>query len=213
MTSAMPGASPSGALSGVADTILIATGETSTAINGALPPESSSGIAATGTRKRSAPPKPRAAVAATRRRAADVNPLKLALVPALFGIWGLHDLVRLDGVDPATIGLWLLALAAGATLGMWLLRHALVSVDRTLGIIHRPGDGTVLPLILLAFGIKYGLGVIGAMTPALLQNTGFWVLEVVASGGFTGIFLGKYVVYLRAYFTDGTGRAAPTRGR
>jgi hypothetical protein len=132
-------------------------------------------------------------------RPADVSPYQLALIPALLTGWGLYDLTRRYGFDIAALAPWLLALILGAAAGAAILSGAPLRGDRARGLIHRPADFTVLPLILLAFGIKYSFAVTAAMSPDLLQNTFYRLADLVASGLFAGIFVGKFARYMKVY--------------
>ncbi|HEX2527939.1 MAG TPA: DUF6622 family protein [Geminicoccus sp.] len=133
------------------------------------------------------------------RKPVTVTLRELALFPALLTGLGLVELHRIHGFGPDTLGIWLLALAIGIVLGILLLRRRAFTVDRAQGVIHRPTDPTVLPLILLAFVVKYAFGVIGAMAPDMLQEPAYRVLDIGASGLFAGIFLGKFGSYVRGY--------------
>lgn len=133
------------------------------------------------------------------RKPGEVAPARLAIVPALLTGWGIYDLVRLYGVSAGSLWPWLLALGAGAWIGAAILRGLRLEVDRQRGIIHRPADLSVLPLVLLAFGIKYAFGVVAAVSPGLLQEPAFRLLDLGASGLFAGIFVGRFAFYLRQY--------------
>jgi hypothetical protein len=131
---------------------------------------------------------------------AEVSPVQLAIVPAVFMIWGLAGLAERYGLDLGAFALWLAALAIGAAIGAAILRGAALKGDRTRGIIHRPADFTVLPLILVAFLSKYALAVTGAMSPEIASAAGFRIADLGVGGLFAGIFVGKFATYLRAYF-------------
>lgn len=130
---------------------------------------------------------------------AEVTPLKLALVPALLTGWGLYDLIRLYGLSAASLAPWLAALGVGAIVGWFLIRGRVIEVDRAAGVIKRPADYTVLPLILFAFSIKYAFGVIAAMSPERLADPSFRILDLTLSGVLAGIFVGKLALYLKRY--------------
>ena len=130
---------------------------------------------------------------------ADVSPYQLALVPLLLAGWGLYDLARRYAFDPGALAPWLVALALGAAIGLAILSRAPLSADRARGIVHRPADFTVLPLILIAFGLKYAFAVAVALTPALLADTGYRLADLGISGLFAGIFLGKFGRYVSVY--------------
>lgn len=142
------------------------------------------------------------------RRPARTSLLKLAIIPAIFTAWGLADLARLYGLKPETVGLWLTSIVLGAVIGWRLLAHADIRADRAAGIINRPADHTLLPLLLVTFAVKYTFGVIAATSPDLLLHTGFRVADLLLSGAFTGIFIGKFARYARAYRTTGAAIGA-----
>jgi hypothetical protein len=133
---------------------------------------------------------------------AEVTPLKLAIVPALLTGWGLSDLIRLYGVSASNLLPWLGALSIGAVVGWLLIRGGLIEVDRVKGVIRRPADYTVLPLILIAFSVKYTFGVMAAIAPERLAEPSFRMLDLTLSGAFVGIFVGKFAHYLTRYFNE-----------
>ncbi|MET0440242.1 MAG: DUF6622 family protein [Devosia sp.] len=130
------------------------------------------------------------------RRPGDTTLLKMAIIPVIFTAWGLSDLVTLYGVAADTTLLWLLGIAAGSVIGWMIVSRYAIVADRAAGVIHRPADNTLLPLLLLTFAIKYSFGVIGATSPALLAEMGFRIADLVLSGLFTGIFIGKFLRYV-----------------
>lgn len=142
------------------------------------------------------------------RRPAQTSLLKLAVIPAVFTVWGLTDLARLYGLKPETAGLWLTGIAVGALIGWRLLFHADIRADQAAGVINRPADHTLLPLLLVTFAVKYAFGVIAATSPDLLQHMGFRMADLLLSGLFTGIFIGKFARYTRAYRMTGTALGA-----
>jgi membrane protein CcdC involved in cytochrome C biogenesis len=144
---------------------------------------------------------------------AEVTPLKLVLVPALLTGWGLSDLVRLYGVSVASLLPWLGAIGVGAVVGWFLVKASFVEVDRANGVIRRPADYTVLPLILIAFSIKYTFGVLAAIAPERLADPYFRVMDLTLAGAFAGIFVGKLAHYLTRYFDEtetASGYCKPT---
>lgn len=141
------------------------------------------------------------------RRPGDTTLLKMAIIPVIFTAWGLSDLITLYGVAVDTSLLWLVGIALGSVIG-WLIvsRYAIVA-DRAAGVMHRPADNTLLPLLLLTFAIKYSFGVIGATSPALLNEFGFRIADLMLSGLFTGIFIGKFLRYVWVWNAAGTPAA------
>ncbi|MGV3491997.1 MAG: DUF6622 family protein [Devosia sp.] len=129
------------------------------------------------------------------RTPGDTNLVKMAIIPVAFTAWGLYDLVTLYGVAIDTAGLWLLGIAVGAAAGWGIASRFNLVADRAAGVIHRPADMTLLPLLLVTFLVKYSFGVIAAVAPHLLAETGFRVADLLLSGFFTGIFVGKFIRY------------------
>jgi hypothetical protein len=133
---------------------------------------------------------------------AEVRLSQLALLPAVFIVWGLAGLYQRYGLDVAALALWLVAAAIGAAIGLAILRKAPLKADRARGIVYRPADFTVLPLILVAFLAKYSLAVMAAMSPDLAASAGFRVADIGVSGLFAGIFVGKFAIYVKAYLAE-----------
>lgn len=133
------------------------------------------------------------------RKPGEVSPAKLAVIPVIFTVMGLVELQRLYGFGAANVGLWLLAFLAGAAIGAMLVRRGALVVDRVRGVIQRPADYSVLPLMLVAFGSKYAFGVMLAIAPEQTAQPWFRVLEIATYGFFAGIFAGKFLRYLQAY--------------
>lgn len=126
---------------------------------------------------------------------------KLAIIPVLFTVWGLAELIRHYRIDVATIGLWLAALGIGVAIGVALTFRRAITFDRAAGQLHFPGDYTLLPLILLTFAVKYVFGAIAATAPEKLNEPLFHALGIAAYGLFAGIFVGKFLIYLRRAMT------------
>ncbi|GHG21706.1 DUF6622 family protein [Paracoccus aerius] len=135
------------------------------------------------------------------RRPARTSLPKLAVVPAIFTAWGLADLARLYGLEAGTAALWLAGIALGSVIGWRLLARADIRADASSGMISRPADMTLLPLLLVAFGVKYSFGVIAATSPQLLHQAGFRAADLLLCGAFTGIFIGKFARYALAHRT------------
>ena len=102
------------------------------------------------------------------------------------------------GVSVASLLPSLLGLAVGTAIGWWLLRHLRITVDLATGRLHRPADRTLLPLLMVTFAVKYGFEATLAVDPAVAQVDGFRITHLLLSGVFTGIFIGKFLRYVRA---------------
>lgn len=129
------------------------------------------------------------------RTPGDTTLGKMAIIPVVFTAWGLYDLVTLYGVTIETSLTWLAGIAIGASIGWSIASRFNLVADRSAGVIHRPADMTLLPLLLVTFAVKYGFGVIAAVAPHLLAETGFRIADLILSGLFTGIFVGKFIRY------------------
>ena len=134
----------------------------------------------------------------------EVTLTKLSIVPILLTAWGVHDLVRTYGVSTTSIAPWAGAACVGAMIGWRLIRSKIVKVDRVRGVLARPADYTVLPLVLLTFGMKYTLGVVGVVAPELLMDRAVWYIDLTFSGLVAGIFVGKFGCYAKRYFATAT---------
>jgi len=123
---------------------------------------------------------------------------KLAIVPALFTAWGAWSLGHRFGNAWEAWGEWSVGIAAGMGLGWMLLRRATLTLNPSTGTLWRSADYSLLPLLLVTFAVKYGFECALSVSPSLSADGGFRAAYLLLSGGFTGIFIGKYCCYLRA---------------
>jgi hypothetical protein len=131
---------------------------------------------------------------------------KLAIIPVLFTVWSLWDLVHIYGVTTQSVLVWVVGLLLGIAAGWLLVRRAAISVDPASGVIRHPADYTLLPLVLFTFAVKYTFGAISATSPDVLQQPTFLLADLGLSGLFSGIFVGKFAVYAGTYLS---ARKAP----
>jgi hypothetical protein len=129
----------------------------------------------------------------------EVSLGRLAIVPALFTAWGLWSISARYGASWQAWALWLVGIAVGAGIGWMLLRRSTLTANRATGKLWRSADYSLLPLLLVTFAIKYGFESALAMSPTLAADDGFRAAYLLLSGGFTGIFIGKYCRYLSAW--------------
>lgn len=134
---------------------------------------------------------------------------KVAIIPVVFTVWGLAELVRLYGLASDAIAIWIAGMVIGAIIGFFILRNATITVDPGTGVIHRPADYTLLPLVILIFAVKYTFGAIGAISPDLMMEPAFRVSDLGLSGLFTGTFVGKFAVYASRYHSAKTRETTP----
>lgn len=134
------------------------------------------------------------------RKPAIVSLEKLAIIPLIFLFWDIYDLVARHQLTAIALLMWCAGLAVGACIGYKLVNPARIEAGREPRCISRHADYSVLPLMMIAFATKYILGVIAAISPDTLQQPGWLALSIVSGGLFAGIFVGKYLHYLRCYF-------------
>ena len=135
------------------------------------------------------------------RKPATVALEKLAIVPALFLIWDIYDLLVFRTLTLATGSLWLAGLLSGAAMGYILIKGAIVSRAAAPRSIYRSADYSALPIMMLAFAVKYVLGAISAIAPETLQRPGASAFAIITGGLFAGVFVGKFVRYVRVYLS------------
>ncbi len=123
---------------------------------------------------------------------------KLSIVPTLFIAWGVAAISHRFGNAWEAWGEWSMGIAAGIGLGWMLLRRATLTLNPSTGKLWRSADYSLLPLLLVTFAVKYGFECALSVSPALSADGGFRAAYLLLSGGFTGIFIGKYLRYLRA---------------
>lgn len=86
-------------------------------------------------------------------------------------------------------------LLSGTGVGVYILRNASVRVERARGVIHRPADVTVLPLVLVVFVVKFAFCMMAAVAPDVVQQPLLRFIDIGLSGLFGGIFAGKFGIY------------------
>lgn len=121
---------------------------------------------------------------------------KLAVVPVLFTVWGVWSISHRYGASWAAWAEWLAGIGTGAALGWWLFNRAKLTVNPATGALWRSPDYSLLPLLLVTFVVKYGFEIALAVSPSLSADAGFSAAYLLLSGGFTGLFIGKYCRYL-----------------
>ena len=63
-----------------------------------------------------------------------------------------------------------------------------------------------------AFLVKYGFEAAFAVSPSLSAHAGFSAAYLLLTGGFTGIFVGKYARYLASLRMEAGGKGLETAG-
>jgi hypothetical protein len=139
------------------------------------------------------------------RQPATVTLLRLAVVPLIFFVWDLYDLVLYRQLSLTVVVVWLAVLGLGAVFGHWLIRPDRVSRGAQPGTLYRLPDYSALPLMMTAFAIKYVFGVMAAVSPATMAKPGMSMAAVAVGGLFAGSFIGKFTRYVQCY----RGQAQP----
>ncbi len=133
------------------------------------------------------------------RQPTTVTLERLAVIPAIFLIWDIYDLVVYRTLTPETVILWTAGIFAGAALGYFLIKQAVITRADAPRSLFRQADYTALPFMMLAFGVKYVLGVMSAVSPQTMQQPAMSALAIVSGGVFAGVFLGKFARYVGVY--------------
>jgi hypothetical protein len=128
---------------------------------------------------------------------------RVAILPTVFFVWGLHSLVTLYGLTLQRALPWAAALVVGALVGMTLAARQPIRADKRRHLAHTAGGRLPLVLILLIFSIKYVFGFLHATRPGAFVEARFWLPELAVSGLLTGMFIGRFAGLWRQY------RAAP----
>lgn len=105
---------------------------------------------------------------------AKVVPLKkLIILPAIFLILSLNNLITGVRHDVITLGTYLISLLFGAWVGWLLVRKLALQFDKKKGLIRLPGSWVTLVLIVIIFSTKYYFGYTLASDPTKAQDTIF----------------------------------------
>jgi hypothetical protein len=131
------------------------------------------------------------------RKPATVTLERLAIIPAIFLIWDIYDLVVYRDLTLATVALWVAGIVAGAALGYVLIKQTVITRTDAPRTLYRQPDYTAL-----AFGVKYVLGVMNALSPQTLQQPAMSALAIVSGGVFAGVFIGKFTRYVGVYLSS-----------
>lgn len=141
------------------------------------------------------------------RKPATVTLEKLAIIPAIFLIWDIYDLVMHRHITVANCALWVAGILVGAALGYLLIKQVATTRATEPRSIHRQADYSALPFMMLAFLVKYVLGVMTAISPERLQQPTISAFAILSGGLFAGVFIGKFTRYVRVYLSGTPQRA------
>jgi len=120
-----------------------------------------------------------------------LTPAKLLILPLAMTLFSLAGTLTSLGFAPLLLAAW----AAAAALPAVILSRARApqgsAYDATAGRFLLPGSWLPLALILAIFVLKYALGVLLAMDPALAREQSFALAMAALYGLLAGIFLGR----------------------
>ncbi|MDM2759342.1 hypothetical protein [Citrobacter sp. Cpo148] len=133
------------------------------------------------------------------RTPATVTLEKLALIPAIFLFWDIYDLITYRDPTLITYIQWTIGIISGAIIGYILINPDRLSRSSAPRSIHRQADYSALPFMLLAFGVKYVLGVLNATAPDVLRQPAMSALAIITGGMFAGVFVGKFTRYVSVW--------------
>lgn len=122
---------------------------------------------------------------------------KMFLIPAVFAVWGLYDLLTGFGY-PITGILFYCAAAIGGTAAGFAIYTRCRSVFRKDGMFYRTGTYVPLFIMMVNFLVKYILNVAVSISPKLYTLMNFNILYSVICGFSVGLFLGGILQVYRS---------------
>ncbi len=87
-------------------------------------------------------------------------------------------------------------------MGYILIKRTAIARAAAPRSLYRAADYSALPFMMLAFAVKYVLGVMSAIAPEVLQRPGVSAFVIITGGLFAGVFVGKFVRYVRVYLAS-----------
>lgn len=129
---------------------------------------------------------------------------RLLIMPLLFTLWGIWEMITVLHPGAALVLAWLVAVLVGAAIGQALVRGISIRADHAHWLIGRPGDMSLLPIALISFAVKYAFAYALGVNPGLAHSSAYAAGDIIASGLISGVFIGKLAVYWFKF------RAAPS---
>ncbi len=124
---------------------------------------------------------------------------RVAILPAVFFVWGLASLYQMHGLALQRVLPWAVALAGGIGVGMLIASLQPIRADKVRHLVRTAGGPLTLVLILLIFTTKYEFGFLHATQPGLFAQARFWLSEIAISGLLAGMFIGRFAGLMRQY--------------
>jgi hypothetical protein len=119
----------------------------------------------------------------------------LGVMPAVFTVGGLYELVRLFPLDMQTVLLWSGAIAIGAILGLLIERMRPMRVDRQQRLITMGGSGTTLVMMITFLMLNFIINAVAGSGSAIFGTPWFLFISVAMSGVITGAFIGRLLCW------------------
>ena len=125
------------------------------------------------------------------RRARQVRPAQLLMLPVVLLGLGLSSLFPAFTAQPLLAVLWLAALGTAVALGLRLPAAAGTRWDAASGRLQLAGSWFPMVLILIIFSLRYTAAVSLALHPAWRHDLAVQAPLSLAFGALSGLFLGR----------------------
>lgn len=139
--------------------------------------------------------------------ARELEPRKLAVIPAVMLALSLQDIVAKFGSGGMALPLWAAATCAMAAL-VWTFGGDRVAAGSLPGRVRVRGSWGPMALMMAVFFTKYLASIMLAVRPHLRGDTVFVAAVCVLFGLFSGVFLGRLARDLKACRALEAGAAA-----
>ena len=126
---------------------------------------------------------------------------RIVIMPLVFIIWSGVSMALSGRFETVIVG-WIALLPFGMLAGYIQTRRFDIQVNRKLGRIKIPGTISTLVIIALTFSFKYFAGFMNAVYPDIANGNVFQPTIFAVSGFFTGIFVGRMILYLHRFNTS-----------
>jgi hypothetical protein len=125
----------------------------------------------------------------------------LGIMPAVFTVGGLYELVRLFPLEMQTFLLWSGATAFGAILGLLVERMRPMRVDRQQRLITMGGSGTTLVTMITFLMLNFIINAVAGSDSSIFSAPWFLFISVGMSGVITGVFIGRLLCWWLAWMS------------
>jgi teichoic acid transport system permease protein len=123
----------------------------------------------------------------------------LGIMPAVFAVGGLYELVRLFPFDMQSVLLWSGATAIGAILGLLVECMRPMRVDRQQRLITMGGSRTTLVMMITFLMLNFIINAVAGSDSSIFSTPWFLFISVGMSGVITGAFIGRLLCWWLAW--------------